>query len=216
VYASDEKGFSVSDEPFTVAAGLYDFDQQRATKPPTQFPGNFLTETTATELAVVGSAVDLSGANKAFYRVVAVDERGKRSGPSDYAAAPRPAIFSKPVVHARIGAEYRYDVGAVRSIGDVRTRVVAGKETMNFWDVEQPRFRIERGPSWLSIDESTGRLSGRPAVAGRSPVTVTVELQREQRSLDPGQLQWGIEKVAETRVETVRIARQEFVIETMP
>ena len=37
VYASDEKGFSVSDEPFSVAAGMYDFRQKVPTKPPTQF-----------------------------------------------------------------------------------------------------------------------------------------------------------------------------------
>ena len=36
-------------------------------------------------------------ANKTYYRVVAVDEQGKRSGPSDYATGPRPVIYSKPV-----------------------------------------------------------------------------------------------------------------------
>ena len=41
--------------------------------------------------------VKLPGANKAFYRVVAVDAAGNRSGPSDYAAAPRPVIVSAPV-----------------------------------------------------------------------------------------------------------------------
>ena len=54
------------------------------------FPANFIAETTATELAVLGRDVDSPAANKTYYRVVAVDEEGKRSGPSDYAAAPRP------------------------------------------------------------------------------------------------------------------------------
>ena len=53
------------------------------------FPANFIAETTAAELAVLGADVDLSAANKTYYRVVAVDEQGKRSGPSDYAVAPR-------------------------------------------------------------------------------------------------------------------------------
>ena len=123
-----------------VAAGVYDIDRKVSTKPPTQFPANFLVETRATELAVVGAGVELSGANKAYYRVVAVDEADKRSGPSDYAAPPRPVIYSKPVVQARRGAEYRYDVSAIRSLGDLRTRVVDGRELMNYWDVEQPRF----------------------------------------------------------------------------
>ena len=216
VYASDEKGLSVSDEPFAVAAGVYDIRRKASTKSPTQFPANFLVETSATELAVVGSGVELSGANKAYYRVVAVDEAGKRSGPSDYATAPRPIIYSQPMTQAKPGAEYRYDVRAICSVGDLRTRVVNGKEVMNYWDVEQSRFHLERGPDWLSIDESTGRLSGRPDRAGRSEVTIAVTLEREHRSLDPSQLQWGIEKILDTRMETVGTAKQAFVIETAP
>ena len=60
-----------------------------------------MVETSATELEVVGPDVKLPGANKAFYRVVAVDAAGNRSGPSDYAAAPRPLIVSEPVTEPR-------------------------------------------------------------------------------------------------------------------
>ncbi len=116
IYASDEKGFSVSDESFVVAAGIYDSDGKVSRKSPTQFPANFLTETRATELAVVGAGAELPGANKAYYRAVAVDEAGKRSGPSDYVAAPRPVIYSQLVLEFRSGAEYRYDVRAIRSL----------------------------------------------------------------------------------------------------
>ena len=87
---------------------------------------------------------------------------------------------------------------------------------MNYWDVEHPRFRLEQGPNWLSIDKSTGQLSGNPDAAGPSEVIVAVTLQREQRSLDPGQLQWGIEKTMDTRLETVGTAKQAFVIQTTP
>ena len=149
-------------------------------------------------------------------RVVAVDEQGNRSGPSDYAATPRPVIYSKPVVQARTGMEYRYDVLAIRSIGDLRTRVVDGREVMNYWDVEKPRFEIDQGPKWLSIDSATGQFSGKPEGAGRSEVTVSVTLESERRSLDQGQLQWGIERSTGSRRETVGIARQTFVIETVP
>jgi hypothetical protein len=216
VYASDEKGFSASDEPFTVAAGICDIYTKVATQPPTQFPANFLVETHATELAVVGPGVALAEANKAYYRVVAVDESGNRSGPSDYAAAPRPVIYSKPMIEAKAGMEYRYDVRAIRSLGDLRTRVVNGKEVMNYWDVEQPRFQIEQGPSWLTIDKSTGQLSGKPDRAGRFEVILAVTLEREQRSLDPGQLQWGIEKMTDSRMETAGIAKQWFLVEVAP
>jgi hypothetical protein len=214
VYASDEKGFSVSDEPFTVAAGMLDAHTNTLTKSPTQFPSNLLAKTSATEMAVMGSGVELTDGNKVFYRVVAVDEKGKRSGPSDYSAAPRPLIYSQPVAQTKVGATYRYDVRALRSLGDLRTRVVNGKEVMNYWDVEQPRFRIERGPSWLTVDESTGQISGIPDRAGRFDVVVAVTLERQHRVLDPLQLQWGIEKVVETRLEARSTAKQAFVLDT--
>ena len=155
--------------------------------------------------------VELPGANKAFYRVVAVDAAGKRSGPSDYAASPRPVIFSKPVTSARKGAEYRYPVAAIRSLGDLRTRVVNGKETMNFWDVERLRFRIKSGPEWLSIDEATGLLSGTPDRAGKSEVVITATLERDQQRLDEEALKWGIEKVVSSGTLTVGSATQSFV-----
>ncbi len=215
VYASDEKGFSVSDESFTVAAGIYDLEENVSSKSPTEFPANFLVGTSATELAVVGTGVELPGANKAYYRIVAVDEAGNRSGPSDYVTAPRPVIYSNPVVQASKEMEYRYDVRVIRSLGDLRTRVVDGREVMNYWDVEQPHFHLEQGPSWLSIDDSTGQLSGKPDRVGRSKVIVAVELKGEQRSLDPGLLQWGVEKPLSVSVETVGTAKQAFVIETV-
>jgi hypothetical protein len=216
VYASDEKGFSISDEPYQALAGISEIYQQTAKETTALFPANFLAETQATELAVVGPDVTLASANKAFYRVVAVDAAGKRSGPSDYAAAPRPVIYSQPTLQAKTGTEYRHEVRVLRSLGDLRTRVVGGREVMSYWDVEQPRFQIEQGPDWLSIDPSTGQLSGKPARAGRSEVVVAVTLEREQRSLDPAQLQWGLEKVTETRTETVGVAKQSFAIEATP
>ena len=87
---------------------------------------------------------------------------------------------------------------------------------MNYWDVEQLRFRIAKGPSWLTIDAATGQLSGRPNCAGREEVVVAVTLQHEHRRLDPAQLQWGSEKITDSRVENVGTAQQAFVIETKP
>jgi hypothetical protein len=214
VYASDEKGFSVSDEAFQVAAGLYDYGEKSISKSPTHFEPNFLSETDQVEIKVMGSG--LSNANNAFYRVVAVDAAGKRSGASDYAASPRPLIHSQPKERAAINKEYAYDVQTIRSLGDARSRVINGKEVMNYWDVEQPRFALEQGPSWLTMDETTGRLAGKPNTLGRFEVVVAATLEREQRMLDPAQLQWGIEKVTDSRVEKVGMARQQFVIEVEP
>jgi hypothetical protein len=209
VYASDEKGFSVSDQPYRVTVGV-----TSAIKP--EFPANFVAETPATELEVVGPQVKFPGANKAFYRVVAVDLKGARSGPSDYAASPRPVIVSVPVTHSAKGDAYRYPIVVIRSLGDLRTRVVSGKETMSFWDVERPRFRIAQGPQWLKIDEASGLLTGTPDRSGTGEVVVTAALEHDARRLDEAALKWGIEKVASSATETVGRATQSFTIAVSP
>jgi hypothetical protein len=206
IYASDEKGFSVSDRPYKVTVG-------GSAELSSEFPSNFVVETPATEQTVVGAGVTLQGMNKAFYRVVAVDASGKRSGPSDYAAAPRPIIIGTLLTKAEKGVEYRHQVAAIRSLGDLRTRVVNGKETMNFWDVERLRFRIEGAPHWLRIDEATGQLSGTPDRTGTSEVVVSATLERDARRLDEDSLKWGIEKVISSGAQTVGSTTQTFVID---
>jgi len=206
VYASDEKGFSVSDEPYQVNIGI----SKELASP---FPANFVCETPATERVVVGAEVRLPNANKAFYRVVAVDGGGKRSGPSDYAAAPRPFIFTKAPAVAKVGVGYRYQALAIRSLGDLRMRVVNGKQTVNFWDIEKPRFALQKGPRWLKIDGASGMLSGRPDAAGKVEVTLAATIERQVRTLDERALSWGVEKVLGVTTKRVGQATQQFVIE---
>jgi Putative Ig domain len=209
VYASDEKGFTASDEAYPVTVGVSD-------TLPSEFPANFVAETSASELEVVGPHVKLPGANKAFYRVVAVDAAGNRSGPSDYAASPRPVIVSTPDTQAGKGVAYRYRVAAIRSLGDLRTRVVNGKETMNYWDVERLRFAIGHGPRWLTIDETTGLLSGTPDRSSAEQVVVSVTLDRDARRLDEAALKWGVEKIVSSGAERVGSATQRFTIDVRP
>jgi acetyl esterase/lipase len=209
VYGSDEKGFSVSDEPYRRTVGL-------SKDLPAQAPANFVAETSNTELAVLGAGVDLPNANKAFYRVVAVDGGGTRSGPSDYAAAARPFIYSTPPDAAKVGTEFRYQVSAVRSLGDLRLRIVEGKEVASFWDIEKPRFVLVQGPTWLQIDESSGMLRGVPDAAGNADVVVTVTLERSVRRLDEGRLSWGQELVKDVVAEQVGRATQRFRIAVGP
>jgi hypothetical protein len=209
VYGSDEKGFSVSDKPFKVTVG-------GSKEVPSTCPANFVTEVSATEVAVIGAEVNLPNANRAYYRVVAVDGQGKRSGPSDFAEAPRPIICSRPVTAAKVGWEYRYPISAVRSLGDLRTRVVSGRETMNYWDIEFPRFALRQGPAWLKIDEGTGLLSGTPDGPGKIPVVVTATIDREDRRLDARALSWGLEKILSTGTLRVGVATQKFTIEVAP
>jgi hypothetical protein len=209
VYGSDEKGFSASDEPYRRNVG-------QSKDLPAEAAANFVAETSDTELGVLGAGVNLPNANRAFYRVVAVDDLGKRSGPSDYAAAVRPFIYSKPPDAARVGTEFRYQVSAVRSLGDLRLRVVQGKEVASFWDVENPRFALVQGPGWLRIDESTGVLRGVPDAAGTTDVVVKVTLERSVRRLDEGRLSWGQELVKEVVAEKVGSTTQSFRIVVRP
>ena len=148
--------------------------------------------------------------------MVAVDEQGKQSGPSDFAAAPRPVIYSQPVATAKVGAPYSYQVCANRSLGDLRARVVNGNQTQNFWDIEKPEFTLEDGPAWLKLDAATGVLSGTPDAAGRAEVAVTAIIDREVRKLDDTRLGWGQEQVIGTVTERVGAATQEFVIDVGP
>lgn len=203
VYGSDEKGFSISDAPYKVNVGV-----SKELSP--QFAANFIAETSATEFAVLGTDVPLPAANKTYYRVVGIDDNGSRSGPSDYATAQRPVIFSKPIGSAKVGAEYRYQLTANRSLGDLRMQ---GGEVPSFWNIEKPKFAIQRGPNWLKIDANSGVLSGTPDAAGKFEVSVTALLEREVRKLDESALKWGNEKVLSTSTEKVGEAKQEFVIE---
>jgi hypothetical protein len=209
IYGSDEKGFSVSDEPIKVVVGT-------SKEVPSTRESNFVTEVSATEATVIGAGVKLTRANRAFYRVVAVDELGKRSGPSDFAEAPRPILYSQPVTDAKVGTEYRYPLSAIRSLGDLRTRVVDGKETMNYWDLEAPRFALKEGPPWLKIDASTGVFSGIPDSPGKVAVVVTATIDREVRILDAAKLSWGLEKVVSADTQRVGVATQKFTIDVAP
>jgi hypothetical protein len=170
IYGSVEKGFSVSDEPYSIVVG-------RSKDVSARSPANFIAETDRTELAVQG---------RAFYRVVALDEAGARSGPSDLAAAPRPSFTGEPCGTAKVGTAYRSQVSVVRSLGDLRLQWVDDQETPSFWDIERPRFTLEKGPSWLRIDERTGALEGVPDAAGTFDVAVTVTLERSIRRLVEG------------------------------
>jgi hypothetical protein len=210
VYGSDEKGFTIADQRYQSVVGVT--KEEMADWNP-WFPASFISETTGTSLAVLGPDVGLPGANKTYYRVVAVDEQGKRSGPSDYAVAPRPIIYSKPVATAQVGAEYRCQVLANRSLGDLSSRMTDGQQTSGYFDIEKPRFTLTRGPAWLKIDEATGVLSGTPDIPGRAAVAISVAINRQVRKLDEAVLRWGNEKVLSVDTERVGAATQEFVID---
>ena len=209
IYGSDEKGFSVSDVPYKVDVG--------ATRDlAAQFPANFIAETGGTELAVLGPEVKLSNANKTYYRVVAVDAQGKRSGPSDYATAPRPVIHSEPPTAARVGGDYRYQPHANRSLGDLKAREINGQEVRAFFEIESPKYTIVKGPAWLKLDSATGALVGKPDAAGKFEVSILPTIEREQRRVDEAALVWGNYKLLGTSIEKLAGRPQSFTIDVAP
>jgi len=72
------------------------------------------------------------------------------------------------------------------------------------------------GPTWLTIDERTGVLSGVPESSGKVVITVTVTIDREIRKLDERALSWGQEKTLSTSTQRVGTATQTFTLEIAP
>lgn len=208
IYGSDEKGFSVSDTDYKVNVGI-------SKDVPSLSPANFVAETSETALKVLDANANLPNLNKAFYRVVAVDENGKRSGPSDYAAAPRPFLYGKPIPTATVETPYRSQVFAIRSVGDLRTRTVDGKIVANFWDIEQPQFTLLKGPAWLKIDKRQGVLSGTPTDAGTADIEIAIALEKPVFRLDEARLSWGQEKVLEVGKNSVGSITHRFQIDVV-
>ncbi|HEX7896732.1 MAG TPA: hypothetical protein VF950_03175 [Planctomycetota bacterium] len=203
VYGSDEKGFSISDAPYQAVGAERPFD------------ANFLGETGETSLAVLGDGAP----NKAYYRVVAVDAQGRRSGPSDYAAAPRPFLFGRLPSSAKVGETYAARVFTIRSLGDLRFRQEEGdrnKQEAKFWDVEEPRFAISEGPAWLRVDARDGTLRGVPDAAGEIEVVLTVALEKRTRRLNEARLAWGHEVVTGVEAETLGRATRRFRVSVAP
>ncbi len=178
VYGSDEQGFTVSEEPYEVMWTNLRSPNRK------EMPASLLGETDGREMLVVGPGLEASAANRAFYRVVAVDADGVRSGPSDYVALPRPFIYSSPGVVAVAGREHRYEARSLYSLGDLRCHSITKPDgtlscyNADFWDVEKVRWSRAAGPDWLSVDAETGLVSGvPPAGFDGAEVVITAEIE---------------------------------------
>ena len=187
VYGSDEKGFTAADAEYLVNMGrgfVRDMDHFQ-NKPSdaadvgmVKTPANLIATVKTNSLPVVGAGLTSPNTNKAYYRVVAVDAAGRPSGPSDYAEVARPFIFTHPEVTAKTGQSYRYQPGLICSAGDLQCRR-SPKSSYNgaFWDREQYTFTPVSLPDGLSIDGTTGLISGRPTTSGPFDVKFTVANQ---------------------------------------
>ena len=206
VYGSDEKGFTVHDAPYEVNLG----DTKGLANP---FPANFVAKVAGTSLEVLGAGNAHPNANKAYYRVAAVDGQGNRSGDSDYVEAPRPFIYSVPVTASPAGRPYRYQVKAIRSLGDLTRRDAARpKPGTKFWKIEPLKFALTQKPSWMNINPDTGLITGVSDGTGGT-VIVSVTLRKEHRLVhDKDCIVWGNEYEQRTTYETVGPVTQKFVV----
>lgn len=180
IYASDEKGFSVSDVAYEIAAGNQREEGLYPGRKSATFPPNFLLATSKNEMAIRPT--------HAFFRVVAIDENGNRSAASAYASAPRPFIHTDPPRIAQAGASFHYEPKTIASIGDLTYRDFGeGAHYQSaFWDAEQPRYSFEpeyprcgnRTADWLNLDPVTGRITGKPQAAdvGEWQINLKVEI----------------------------------------
>ena len=236
VYGSDEKGFSVSDAPYDVLD--FHAGDWRKVRLGGRFPANFVAQVEDTELVVVAEGLQIPNANKAFYRVAAIDAQGNRSWSSDYASAPRPFICTSPATMTRVGEVYRYQVGTIRSLGDLGYRPVSREQVadfwppgerlailegpvwnlqvVKFWDVQEAGYSLLEGPAWLRIDEATGLLSGKADAPGKYKVVVAARLQRKLEKLDLDALAWGLRRVTGEAFEEMGPSIQKFVLEARP
>jgi hypothetical protein len=186
VYGSDEKGFTASDESYVVVRGkgfvrtLDEFESKPADAADAgnvKTPPNLVTTTETTECRVIGPDVTLPNTNCAYYRVVALDANGLHSGPSDYVAAPRPYVYTRPETPAKVGQSYSYQPQVIRSLGDLRCRrSPSSSYNAAFWDREEPVFQAIQVPPGLTLETKTGKIAGTPEAAGDFEIIFQVSL----------------------------------------
>lgn len=183
VYGSDERGFTASDDPYLVVRGkgfvrsMEEFEHKPDNSPDcgnAKTPANLIGRFTADSLTVVGHGVNVPNTNRAYYRIVAIDEKGNPSGASDMAEVPRPCLVGRPP-QGRAGQAYRWELQAVRSIGDLRCRATrTSSYNAAFWDRDVLSFTAIRIPDGLTLDPMTGLVSGTPRAAGTFPLEIKV------------------------------------------
>ncbi|MCP4260750.1 MAG: hypothetical protein GY774_24975 [Planctomycetes bacterium] len=164
VYGSNEQGFTPSKKKYEVMGlGMQ--------------PGNLLCTTTGTKLLVVSPEATKPAMNCSFYRVVAVDEKGIASGPSNLLELPHPFIYSKPTTKAKVDKPYHYQVKTLNCIGDLQFRYT--KPNMDFWEKEGYEFELTQKSAWLTVDKSTGLIIGTPNLTDKGTHLITIVCHRK-------------------------------------
>lgn len=197
IYGSNERGFTVSRKPYEVVVGKKETET---------FPANFIATTKRTSYQAAGSKIE--NGNHAYYRVVAVDKDGVRSGSSAMAEAPRPMVISQPPEQAIADQTYTYQIQAIQSIGDLRCESKGPRRYFSaFRDGDVLRYLLDEGPDFIELDEKTGLLTAHPKKQDISTHTVTIRVQNGQGGVDMQGFDLRVVPPCENRYDKTSISR---------
>jgi hypothetical protein len=176
IYGSDERGFSISRQEYTIVAGESEENGVRV------MTANLLSETQQTSAVVVDRG--LNTGNRAFYRVVAIDAEGVRSGPSDYAEATRPFLTTELPARITAGETTVITLATIQSIGDLRAESVGPhRYRQALRDGDDVLFLLDEGPDFVEL-ALDGQLTLRPEPRHASTHTITVRVKNGQGGVD--------------------------------
>lgn len=171
VYGSNEQGFTASDTAYRYNAGL----QGIKVNPPNlihRTKGPVTSWTIPTDLWYP------------YYRIVAVDEKGVKSGPSALAELPHPLIKTKALPPAIANSQYKAALSVCASIGHLVSATENGKAYQKrFRSGDNLVFIVKGLPDGLWVNQNTGRITGTPAVqeVGEHIVKIIIESQKSGR-----------------------------------
>ncbi len=202
IYGSDERGFSARRQPYEIYLGNQSEPRSE------EIPGNLvavvdaedsLVETNARDsqrFPVLGSHVEESF-QRAFYRIVAVDAEGVRSGPSGLITAPRPFVTTTLPRQIHANRVTTMQIHCLRSRGDLRSESIGPRRYHSaFRDGDELEFLLDEGPDWISLT-TTGLLTMTPpAVGALGNHTVTLRIRNGQGGVE--MLGWDVDVQPET------------------
>ncbi|MEE3336938.1 MAG: hypothetical protein VX255_11135 [Candidatus Latescibacterota bacterium] len=182
IHGSDERGFSARRESYEMLVSN-EAEPHRQTE-----PSNLLAVIDAgpnPQFQVIGPTTDEALA-RPYYRIVAVDEAGVRSGPTSMIEAPRPFITTPLPPQIAAGETTTVQVSCLRSRGDLRAQSEGPRRYFQaFRDGDQVEFLLDEGPNWISLDAVTGCLSLSPPAKGAlGNHTVTLRVHNGRGGVD--------------------------------
>lgn len=182
IHGSDEKGFSARREPYEIYLG-------NECNPDSQVvPGNLLTRIDAVprpRSPVIGPDI-ATELQMPFYRIVAIDAAGVRSGPSDMVEAPRPLVTTQLPSQIPADTTTRAQLRCLSSRGDLRAQSKGPhRYAQAFRDADRIEYLLDEGPPWIELETDTGMLLLSPPLHGAlGNHTVTIRVRNGQGGVD--------------------------------